>query len=293
VSGTFCAAVWWLICQSLGPVDPILIIGATGTQGGAVASVLLASGRTVRALVRDPAAPRAVALQSAGAELVTGDLMEPASLIRAFAAVEAVYAVTTPFVSGPADEERQGTNIVVAAQETQVPWLLLASVASANRAAVPHFASKARIERQLAETDLAWTVIAPSYFYENVLSARESLSRGVLPSAVPPDRRLQQVALADLGAVVDAILDRRKEHVGVRVEIAGDDPTPAEMAAALAVRYEPLAIEAIQNSDLAAMYRFLAAEGYDIDVEAVRARYPEVAWTQFADWARGARPLNS
>ena len=42
-----------------------------------------------------------------------------------------------------------------------------------------------------------------------------------------------------------------------------------------------------RNPDLAAMYAFLAGEGYAIDVTALRDRYPEVAWTSFAAWAAG------
>lgn len=270
--------------------DPILVLGATGTHGGAVVRALVAAGRSVRGLVRDPESPRAQAVRAGGAELVTGDLMDPASLTRAFAAVGAVYAVTTPFEHGAHDEERQGTHIIEAASQAGLPWLLLASVAAAGRAPVPHFASKARIEAQLAATDLAWTVIAPSYFYENVLGSREAIATGRLPMAVPPDMPLHQVALVDLGAVVAAVLDRRGEHVGARVEVAGDSPTPAEMAAAFGVRYEPVSLEEIRgrSADLAAMYEFLSDTGYGIDVGAVRARYPEVAWTPFAEWARAA-----
>ncbi|WP_181006910.1 NmrA family NAD(P)-binding protein, partial [Streptomyces sp. SM9] len=38
---------------------PVLVTGATGTQGGAVARALADAGVPVRALVRDPGAPRA------------------------------------------------------------------------------------------------------------------------------------------------------------------------------------------------------------------------------------------
>jgi hypothetical protein len=51
-----------------------------------------------------------------------------------------------------------------------------------------------------------------------------------------------------------------------------------------------VSIDAIRSrsEDLAAMYEFLSGDGYGIDVAAVRARYPEVAWTPFASWARDA-----
>ena len=58
--------------------------GATGTHGGAVARGLLAADYQVRALVRDSSSSRAQALADAGATLVTGDLLDVASLTPAF-----------------------------------------------------------------------------------------------------------------------------------------------------------------------------------------------------------------
>jgi hypothetical protein len=42
----------------------------------------------------------------------------------------------------------------------------------------------------------------------------------------------------------------------------------------------------VSNEDLAAMYAVLAREGYGIDVDRLRVKYPEVEWMGFADWAR-------
>jgi uncharacterized protein YbjT (DUF2867 family) len=269
--------------------DSVLVIGATGTHGGAVAHALLASQVPVNALVRDPNTPRAQALAEAGAKLVAGDLLDEDSLARAFGEVGAVYAVTTPFEHGAEDEERQGASIINVARDTGLEWLILASVAASERAPVPHFQSKAHIEKQLSETTIPWTVIAPSYFYENVLSSRESIRAGELPIALPAEKPLHQVALADLGALVAAVLNRREEHLHMRIEVAGDAPTPREMAAAVDARYVqvPLAEIRERSADLALMYEFLASEGYGIDVPALRERYPEVRWTSFAAWARG------
>ena len=52
----------------------ILVTGATGQQGGAVARHLLKDGWQVRALVRDPDKDSALALQALGITLVKGDL---------------------------------------------------------------------------------------------------------------------------------------------------------------------------------------------------------------------------
>jgi uncharacterized protein YbjT (DUF2867 family) len=222
---------------------------------------------------------------------VAGDLNDESSLAQAFSAVPVAYAITTPFESGADAEVRQGDAIIRAAAQAGLPWLILASVASADRAPVPHFQSKARIEAQLRDTSVPWTVVAPSYFYENVLGARQSIDDGLLPLPLPVDTPLHQVALRDLGAVVAAILARRDEHLSARIEVAADAPTPDEMAAALGVRAVQTSIESIaeRNPDLAAMYTFLAETGYGIDVAALRARFPEVAWSSFADWARERR----
>jgi len=268
--------------------DPIptsvLVTGATGTQGGAVARALLAAGHAVTALVRRPASGAAQALADLGVELAVGDLTDPDSLVGPFAAVDAVYAVTTPFGDGVEAEVAQGRGIVEAARRAEARWLLLASVAAAGRADVPHFVSKGRIEEQLAATDLPWTVVAPSYFFENVAGA---VRDGRLPVPLPGDVPLHQLALENLGQAVAAILARREEHLGARVELAGDAPTPAEMAAALGAVHEEVPLEQVEarSADLGAMYRFLRGPGYGIDVAAVLARYPEVPWRSFADWA--------
>jgi hypothetical protein len=154
---------------------------------------------------------------------------------------------------------------------------------------VPHFVSKRNIERRLWATGTPATVIAPSYFYENVSGA--TTGGAPLELALPADKPLHQVALTNLGALVTAVLGRREEHLGKRVEVAADAPTPAAMAAALGVAYHELPLDEVRarSPDLAAMYAFLAGEGYAIDVGAVRDRYPEVAWVSFADWAASAQ----
>lgn len=269
-------------------MNSVLVFGATGTHGGAVAGALLGANRPVRALARDASSSRAQELAAAGATLVVGDMLDRESLVRALSDVDAAYAVTTPFAGGAEEEVRQGEGIVAAAQAASLPWLVFGSVASAGRAAVPHFQSKARIERALRGSGVPWTIVAPSYFYENVLGSREALAAGELPLALPATTPLHQVALANLGSVVAAVLARREEHLSARLEVAGDAPTPAEMAAAFGARHVQVPLERVRerSEDLALMYEFLGSTGYGIDVAAVRARYPEVPWLDYAEWAR-------
>jgi uncharacterized protein YbjT (DUF2867 family) len=281
---------------------PVLVTGATGPHGRAVVVALLAAGRRVRALTRNPGGPTAQQLGLLGAELTRGDLLDPESLRAAMTGCIAVYAVTTPFGAGAEIEVQQGEQLIVAATASGVPWLVLASVASADRATgIPHFESKWQIEQQLRGSRVPHTVLAPTYFYENLGDPEEFIRGHELALPLSPTRPLQQVALQDLGAVVLAVMDRRQEFLGARLEIAGDDPTPQQMADALSaagqepVAYRQIGLEevAARSPDLAAMYGFLERTGYQVDVGGLRDQFPEVAWTSFAAWADSAAAARS
>lgn len=80
------------------PIGPVLVLGASGSFGGAVTQVLLARGVRVRALHRDPAGARARATADRPApEWVQGDAMDPASVRAAAEGVSwIVHAVNPP-----------------------------------------------------------------------------------------------------------------------------------------------------------------------------------------------------
>lgn len=112
----------------------ILVTGATGQQGGAVARALLQDGWQVRALVRDATKPMAQALPPLGAELVVVDLDDPASVERALAGVYGVYAVQTFFTpAGIPGEIRQGTALADAAKRAGVQHFVYGSVMAADQ----------------------------------------------------------------------------------------------------------------------------------------------------------------
>ncbi len=71
----------------------ILVTGATGQQGGVVASNLLEQGFRVRALTRDPNKPAAKSLAEHGAEVVRGDLEDRSSLDRSLEGAYGVFSV--------------------------------------------------------------------------------------------------------------------------------------------------------------------------------------------------------
>jgi uncharacterized protein YbjT (DUF2867 family) len=273
--------------------SPILVLGATGGQGGAVVDALIARGARVRAMVRRPGERSAVALIARGGEVVAGSLDDRAALAEAMQGVAAAFGLTTPFEAGVDAEVNQGRAILAAAYDAQIPHLVFSSVASANQhTGVPHFDSKAIIEKELASTGLAYTITAPTYFFDNALGGADRIDAGILDLPLPPDRPLQQLSRSDLGAFVAKVLLDPKAYAGQRIELASDAVTPAQMAEALSmtmgrpVRHEQTPLESIRNPDMHAMWRFLNHPGYQVDIGGLRSSNPDVAWTSFAEWAR-------
>jgi len=272
---------------------PVLVLGATGGQGGAVSAALIRAGRPVRALVRDPASPGAAKLTAAGADLAVAAFTDQEALTAAMREAAAAFALTTPFESGTAAEVQQGRAIIAAAAAAGLPFLVFSSVAGATAGTgVPHFESKAAVERTLAGSGLPHTVVAPSYFYDNALGGYRDLLHGTLELSLPEDHRLQQLDRNDLGEFVAMVLADPGRFAGQRIELASDAPTPVQMVNALSgalhrqVRYREVPLTAISSPDMAAMWRFLRGPGYQADIAALRHDYPEVGWSTFGGWAR-------
>jgi uncharacterized protein YbjT (DUF2867 family) len=98
----------------------IVLTGATGLQGGAVARRLLSDGWLVGALTRNPNSDKARALTAQGAELVQGDMEQPDTLFPIFERAYGVYSVQNPVLSGVEGEIQQGKNVAEAAKKAAV-----------------------------------------------------------------------------------------------------------------------------------------------------------------------------
>lgn len=75
----------------------LVVLGATGTQGGSVLSYFLSlspSPCALRGVTRDPSSPRSVSLASLGVEMVAGEFDNPSSLDAAFKGASVIFSVT-------------------------------------------------------------------------------------------------------------------------------------------------------------------------------------------------------
>ena len=211
----------------------ILVAGATGQQGGAVAHALLARGHRVRALTRKPDSDAARRLRSAGADLVTGDLGDTASVLKAASGVDAMFLMGNSNEVGTEEETRQGIIAAETAKDAGVGHLIYSSVADANKnTGIPHFESKYLVEQYIAGLGIPYTISAPASFMENIVAPWSigALRQGTYAFPMPPKRVIQLVALADIGAFVAALIERRDEVFGKRFDIAGDELSGEQQA---------------------------------------------------------------
>jgi uncharacterized protein YbjT (DUF2867 family) len=265
----------------------VLVSGATGRQGGAVARLLLERGHRVRALTRRPASPAAEGLRALGAEIVKGDLE----------GADAFFLVATPFERGVEAEIRAGKRAAEAAKVAAVKHVVYSSVAGADRnSGIPHFESKRQVERHLEKLGLACTVVAPVFFMENLLGPVfvQGLRAGRLSMPLPASRKLQMIAVADIAAFVRLVLERPSEFQGKRTDIASDNLAGPEMAELLSqatgslIGYVEAPVAAVRSlgEDFARMWEWFDRVGYDADIQGLRRSHPEVGWHAFGDWAR-------
>src|SRR5580698_9530830 len=130
----------------------ILITGATGQQGGAVAQALQGAGFHLRGLTRKPESERAATLARQGINIVKGDLDDEASLRRGLAGVWGVFGVQNAGEAGVEREEAQGKRLATLAREAGVEHYVYTSVGSAHKqTGIPHFDNKWRIEETVRD----------------------------------------------------------------------------------------------------------------------------------------------
>lgn len=275
----------------------VLVVGATGNQGGAVVNGLLAMNDdqfSVYGLTRDATSEKAQALADRGVTVVEGDLNDTESLRDAMDDVNAVFAVTNYFIAGFEDEIEQGTNLAEVAAESDVNHFVYSSVGGADRTTeVEHFLSKYRVEQRIAEMELPATVLRPVYFTYNFEGIRDDIQSGRLALPLGENVSLQMLDVADYGEVVTRVFTSPDEYIGEIIEVAGDEQTLEEMAETftdvLRSDVDPvyISLEAreSQPEDLVRMYDWFNSEGYIADIDDLETEF-EMQFNSLATYLR-------
>ena len=154
----------------------ILVAGATGVLGSEIVRRLIARGEQVRAIVRETSAPEKVErLRNAGAEIVTADLKDPASLDRACAGVDSVISTVSMILTGQPGDSFDSTDsagnrsLVDAAKRAGAKKFVFVSFDTQCVPDSPLTEAKREAEEHLIKSRLDYTILHPSLFFESWL----------------------------------------------------------------------------------------------------------------------------
>jgi len=135
---------------------------------------------------------------------------------------------------------------------------------------IPHFDSKYEVEKHLISQKVPYTIVAPSYFMDNLFFPfnTESLNQGLLKMAMPGDRVLQQISGDELSGdkaaqILSAVLDKEIRYEGFSPDYMKE-----------------------QSEDMALMFQWFIDHGYTADLAALK-KYNFMSFEQWAmkqDW---------
>ena len=229
----------------------ILVIGATGNQGGQVARALLDDGWMLHAFTRNADTLKAQALKAQGAHLVTGDMADVPALTKAIKEVTGIFSGQNFWDLGLKEEVRLGSNVIQAAINAgNHPHIVynsgLAAEQFQNVAAID---AKAILEEKLRHSALPFTILRPGLFMDDFRGASLPFARPIqklmdghrllvgrlflatLRAVVPKESQIPLTTLNDVGRMVAWAFAHPEESQGKAYEVIGSNETSETLCA--------------------------------------------------------------
>ncbi|NPD66098.1 NmrA family NAD(P)-binding protein [Lichenicola cladoniae] len=255
----------------------VLITGATGDTGRAAVGESIKRGLTVRAMVHHQDV-RSEGLETLGATIAVGDLLEIDTVRAAMEGVDAAYLVW-PVQPGLIQAT---VNFAQAAKEASVSAIINLSQRSADR----YSKSNSCRDSFIAEQVLNWSGLPvihlrPTYFLEWLLYPWQLpyLKQGILRLPVGKGRH-SPIAADDQGRAIAALLQNPEPHLGKTIPLSG----PVEMD------HEQMAAELSEALGRKIVFQNVAIEDYCGSIAAIGVPPYVVQHLRFAmdDYQHGA-----
>lgn len=293
----------------------ILVVGATGQQGGAVVKALLDLPRDefplhILALTRNAQSEKARSLAESHKgvlELVVGDSSNPKPIFdsKPKGFIDGIFIVTIP--GGKVNEEQQAIPLIDAAVEHGVKHVVFTSVDRGgdekswhNPTDIKHFLEKHNVElylRDKAEKEggrFTWTILRPVAFLDNFNPGMMcSMMTAAWAAALRAQTKLQLVSVRDIGIFAAKALADPATWSGRAVGLAGDALTLAEARekfAKVTGKEMPQSWTVLGRlmlwglKEVGAMFSWFEREGYGVDIEARRKDVPMLQ--DFETWLK-------
>jgi len=292
----------------------VLVVGATGKQGGSVVDELLKLPKSdsplhILALTRNVESGHAKSLVEKNkgiVELVQGDSTQPEPIFanKPKGSIDELFIVTVP---GKTDEEAQAIPLIDAAVEHGVKHIVFSSVDRGgekksweNPTNVKHFWQKHNIEIHLRDKaqkegdKFTWTILRPAAFLDNLNPGFFcSVMTAMWKSRLSPETKLQMVSTRDIGRFAALALNDPTKWAGRAISLAGDELTlteTQEIFKQVEGKDLPQTFSLVGSAmmfmvkEMGAMFDFFEKEGYGADIGECKKEVPELQ--DFATWLK-------
>src|SRR5580704_13126079 len=220
----------------------LLLTGASGLVGSAVRRRLIAAEVPIRCLVRDP---RRLGDDRVRVQIALGDLADPPSFRNALRGVDTVIHLAATIRDQPQGSIEELTGIatwrlVDAARRAGAQrFVFFSALGASTQSRARLLRAKALAEEAVRESELIWTVFAPSFVYapgDAFLTRLATLA--LVPWAIPfPGRGRAQLAPIWVSDVADCVMAAPgRDTASARYELAGPDVLTHEQIVRLALR---------------------------------------------------------
>lgn len=265
----------------------VVVTGATGRQGGAVARQLMSDGWSVRCVTRSPDAAKAQELAHLGAEVVRADMADRGRMRDVCEGAHGVFSVQNPMTSGEDGELVQGRNVVDAAVDAGVSHLVYGSAGPGTPSTgVAAWDTKLEVADYARQSGLPLTVLRPMAFME--LMTDKDLYPPVaawhlMPRLVGGGRPIPWLSAQDIGAVAARAFADPVSYVSQDLPLASDVRTLDDCrdtwrrVTGRSPRRFPMPVwlfRRFAGEDLLRMWRWLASHDVVVDPAETRARIP-------------------
>ena len=287
----------------------VLVAGATGFLGSEICRQLIAEKKKVKALVRNTSNQDKVAhLQELGVEITTGDLKDMQSLEDALVGVSEVISTVSSTTSRQdgdtirtVDDEGQH-NLINASKAAGVRHFIYVSFCDMP-GRFPLQTAKRKVEKNLAESGMDYTILQPTYFMEVWLSPALGFDYSVAKATIygEGNNKISWIAIKDVASFAVAALDNPAAK-NFRIELGGPEAlSPLEVvnifetakAKKFELQYVPeSAITTQRNEAQDPLSESFAAlmlgvvKGSEIDMKTTLEDFP-IQMTSVTDYARG------
>ena len=201
----------------------ILVTGGTGAVGRELLRLLSQAGIATRALTRNP--QKAPTLP--GITWVGGDLAKPETLTPAFEGAQKLFLLTHYYE----DMVELQHNAIAAARAAGVIHVVKQSAfAASDHSNAPIGRWHYQVEKELQASGLAWTMLRPHHFMQNLLAQAEYIIKDGVVYSASGDGKIPYIDPRDIAAVAFVTLTQ-PGHLGKKYVLTGGEAISYRQAA--------------------------------------------------------------